>query len=607
MLFGSGKYLIVSWKLFAFINLICALAAAALWYLFPQLMAWPLLLGAIPWLLRMAHEGSWRWRTPFDWPLLLFLLTGLVSVWSAYDREVAWAKFWTIMAGVLLFYALAAFSLPGAPGDPERGGIPAAWFLAFFGAGVSLYFLATHDWDAFPTKYAAVEAMGRSFQSPLPQLPGHRLHPNVAGGILAMMVPFAAAACGQAGRARNWPSLVLGAGLFGTTLLGLLFSSSRGAWLAAAGAAALAVLWWLTGLVDGKQPGRRRLLFSGALLLGTVGVLAVLILGPKSPQQLLANLPVLAGGLDRLDLFRNSIILAQEYPFIGAGLGGFMMLYSTYAYLTHVGFIIHAHNLFLDVSIEQSVFALLALFWMWALFAVALWRESYDGKIRPYLGAAALSLVTILLHGLTEDALYGSRSVMLLFLPLAFALPFPRRKEEAQPQRRWLAQGIALGLLVVALIVWARPLRSAAISNLAAVRQSQAELSLYQWPEWPIQDAVRREVDLSEVITGYEKALTINPFNAAANRRLGQLELSLGEYEDALKHLELAYAGTSWDNGTRLMLGEAMLVNGRNEEGLALWADVNNAQSQLETRAFWYKYIADKERLAMIRKGLGER
>ena len=126
----------MTWKSFAYFNLFFAMMAAALWYLFPQLMAWPLLLGVVPWLFRFAHEGRWRWRTPFDWPLLLFLLTAAVSIWAAYDKEIAWAKFWTIVAGVLLFYAFAAFSLPGAPGNPRRGGIPTAWFLAIFGAGI---------------------------------------------------------------------------------------------------------------------------------------------------------------------------------------------------------------------------------------------------------------------------------------------------------------------------------------------------------------------------------------------------------------------------------------------------------------------------------------
>ncbi len=594
----------MTWRLFAYVNFVFALVAAALWYLFPQLMAWPLLLGVVPWLLRLAHEGGWRWRTPFDWPLLLFLMSGMVGVWAAYDREMAWAKFWTIVAGVLLFYALAAFSLPGAPDVPQRGGIPTAWFLAFAGAGVSLYFLTTHDWDAFPTKYTTLSAIGRGLQGPLPELPGHRLNPNVAGGILAMLIPFAAAVGRQAGRARNWPALVLGLALFGVTLLGLLLSVSRGAWLAVLGAVTLAILWWLVGLVNGKQPKRRRLLFMGTLALGVIIILTSFISWPAIPQQLVESLPLLAGGTSRLDLFRNSLILVQEYPFIGAGLGTYMMLYSTYSYLTHVGFIIHAHNIYLDVLIEQGFAALLALLWMWAVFAAALWRESFDGRIRPYLGAAAISLVTILLHGLVEDALYGSRALMLLFLPLAFTLPYPQRKEEVAPRRRWLVQGLTLGFLVVAVVVWARPLQSAAISNLASVRQSQAELSRYKWPEWPIQDAIRREIDLSSTIAGYERALALNPFNAAANRRLGQLELSLGEYEDALKHLEMANKSTPWDYATRLLLGEALLVNGRVDEGAALWASINNLQNQLQGRAFWYEYLVDEERLAWIKAGL---
>ena len=593
----------MNWKHFATINLICALGAAALWYLFPQLMAWPLLLGLVPWLLRLAHEGRWRWRTPFDWPLLLFLASGLVSVWSAYDREVAWAKFWTIVAGVILFYALAAFSLPDGADDPKRGSIPAAWFLAFFGAAVSLYFLATHDWDAFATKYAAISVVGRSLQSPLPALPGHRLHPNVTGGILAMMAPFAAAVSWQAARKRNWKALILGTGLLGISLLGLLLSMSRGAWLALLGATVLWGIWWLAGL-GSKQPGRRRLIFAGVLLSTAMILLGILLFWPGIPQRLLTSLPLLAGGTSRLDLFRNSVALVQTYPFIGAGLGSYMMLYSTYAYLTHVGFIIHAHNIYLDVWIEQGMAAILALVWMWGVFGIGLWREAYKGRIRPYLGAAALSLATILLHGLVEDALFGSRSLMLLFLPLAFALPYPARPMQGAARPRWLVQGLGLGLLIAALVMWARPLQSAAVANIAAVRQSQAELSLYRWPEWPIQDAVRREIDLSGVVDGYEQALALNPLNAAANRRLGQLELSLGQYEKALAHLEVAYTGTPWDNGTRQMLGEALLVNGRVDEGVNLWAEVNNAQNQLQARGFWYEHIADQARLAQIKVGL---
>jgi len=43
-------------------------------------------------------------------------------------------------------------------------------------------------------------------------------------------------------------------------------------------------------------------------------------------------------------------------------------------------------------------------------------------------------------------------------------------------------------------------------------------------------------------------------------------------------------------------------VNGYVDEGRALWAEVNNAQKQLELRAFWYGYLEDAERQSAIRK-----
>ena len=62
-----------------------------------------------------------------------------------------------------------------------------------------------------------------------------------------------------------------------------------------------------------------------------------------------------------------------------------------------------------------------------------------------------------------------------------------------------------------------------------------------------------------------------------------------------LEHLKLAYKSTPWDHATRLLLGEALLVNGRIDEGAELWASINNSQSQLQARAFWYEYIADEK------------
>jgi hypothetical protein len=291
-----------------------------------------------------------------------------------------------------------------------------------------------------------------------------------------------------------------------------------------------------------------------------------------------------------------------------------MMIYSTYALFLHVGFAGHGHNLFLDLTIQQGIFAVLILFWMLVLMGEAVWRVLGGRRVlkRPgpaaserankqtsrqgiLLGAAALSILILILHGLVDDAIYGTRMVILLFVPFAFAVPELLRAKT--PDARQQVRAIFVGLLIVGIILifsW-RPVLSLFNSNLAAVRQGQAELGVYEWPEWPVQDAVRSEVDLAPAIEGYERAISLNPGNASARRRLGQILLSLGEYGEAIRHLEDAYAQAPWDNATRQLLGEAYLVHGRVDDGDALWSRVNNAQGQLQLRAGWYSYIDARE------------
>jgi hypothetical protein len=661
-------------------DLACAVAAGALWYLRPEFGPWPLLLVLSPWLVRLVAAGRLGWATPFDLPLVLFVATAGLAVWSAYDRTVAWSKFWQIVGGVFLFYALAnglAQAGQTAPTSQEPAGEPAedegqraagrrarrraeqyAWLLAVFGAGVAVYFLATHDWDVYPGKFPALEQLGRELQAPLPALPGHRLHPNVAGGLMAMMLPFSVLVTGLAGRrlsdeeafepheARRlaW-SLFLGLALLVATSVGLLLSSSRGAWLALTAAGLLAFWGMAARQLSRRRPKRRSWLLFGGLGAAFLAGWLLIWLWPPALTGALNVLPDLASGLRRADLYRNSLILAMDYPLIGAGLGGFMMLHSTYSFLTHVGFSVHSHNLFLNVAIEQGLLALLALAWMWLLVGEAIWRDVAGRMQRrrrrssrsnpaglgwgeadvtrpgalspndsqsahrrrpgpPALDAAALSLVVMLVHGLVDDPLYGSRAVLLLFAPLAFAAPALTAAQPAALREQWPIWALVVGLVVLIGLLWWRPLLSTVEANLAAVRQSRAELALYSWPEWPIQDELRRSLEMGPVVAGYERALELNPSNGSANRRLGQIELSLGAYEAALGHLEAAYQSTPWDNATQQLLGEAYLVNGRAAEGQALWADVNDVQGQLGIRAFWYDHIGDEVRLAAVQAAM---
>jgi O-antigen ligase len=210
-----------------------------------------------------------------------------------------------------------------------------------------------------------------------------------------------------------------------------------GAWIALAVALLLAGMWAGAGWLARSGPQARPRIFAGLVAPALAVALGIGLAWPGGIATALAAVPGSGAGLGRLEYLRNTLTLIRDYPVVGAGLGGWMMLYSTYALLIHVGFDVHSHNMLLDVAVEQGLPALVVLVSMWVLFAWAVWRAM--GQTRAPSGtralyAAALSLVVVLIHGLVDDVLYGSRAVLLLFVPLAFAIPFPQARSQEDRQ-----------------------------------------------------------------------------------------------------------------------------------------------------------------------------
>jgi predicted Zn-dependent protease len=141
---------------------------------------------------------------------------------------------------------------------------------------------------------------------------------------------------------------------------------------------------------------------------------------------------------------------------------------------------------------------------------------------------------------------------------------------------------------------------------LGAVAQTRAELSVYSWPEWPIQDEVRRTgaVSLTETINHYQAALALDPSNSTAHRRLGQIELSLGDYAVAQHHLEVAFAQSPHQRVTRQLLGEAYAVTGHVGQAAMTWQDVNIPANRLQLRGWWYRHIGAKQEAMWIAEAI---
>ncbi|MGD2147967.1 MAG: hypothetical protein PVH41_14830 [Anaerolineae bacterium] len=235
-----------------FLQLAWVAAAAGIWFVAPRLGPWPVAAAVIPWLVRLALTGYAGHRTPFDLPLLVFIGTAGVSLWAAYDPAgsravfadlVGRRKLWGLMLAVIVFYTAAELGT-------ERQRRWLLILLAGFGAAVAMWFVATSDWDANPALWEPLTQLGQAIQSPLPNMPGHRVNPNVAGGLIAVALPAAlelaaGARRGQASRRRRVRALAVAWAVLAAIVMGfgLLLTTSRGALLGVGGALCLHAGW----------------------------------------------------------------------------------------------------------------------------------------------------------------------------------------------------------------------------------------------------------------------------------------------------------------------------------------------------------------------------
>lgn len=578
--------------------------AAGLWLVWPELGPWPLILVALAFIARKLTTQAPILNIPFNGSLLLFLCTAAVGAGLAYVQRAGWNKFWLIVAGTIVYVSIVYLPDEIDLGRSRRIS-PLRTLLIVTPVIISLYSLLSTDWMRWAEKLAWLNPVRLWMIALRPAFVGHEIHPNVVGGILAALIPLQFAALFSV--KRSGVQIWLGGLCLGLSALGLFMSAARGAWLSLAIVLTAWGLWWVSGRVVLRRKGRADPRLRCVLWAAGGAILIAIVCTALVTAPLQAGLTELDG---RLTLWRNSLDLALDYPLSGLGLASFEMPYSSYALLVHVGYLTHAHNLLLDVWLEQGLFGLLILGWM-LVVAMRTGRQT-----SPWRRAALASLAIILLHGLVDDALYGydGRGVVLLFVPFALlagsaTVPGVAQSSQATAQRRRpvrfaVLSGIAVALAVAALML---PRNRAVIqANVGALAQTKAEMSTYQWPEWPIQDALRRssEVDLEPAIARFEAALALDPHNVAANRRLGQIKISRGQYGAATDHLENALAAAPWQRATRQLLGESYAINGQTELAAELWRTVDLAQGQLTGRLWWYEHIGDAERARRLTEAL---
>ena len=582
----NSQFLILEWIL-----LLLALAAFTITETYRPYVTLGLILLLASFTVRILRTHTFLPRTGLELPWLLGLISAAVAVWIAYDQPVALLQFYRLLAAAVIFYAVVAM-----PKNSLRW--LALGFLAA-AAGLAVYWPLHTDFSVQPGKLAVITSLGLLANRLLPHLPGPDIQSNVAAGTLVVALPFGAALAVEAHRQRQTWLVGLALLLTLVVLGGLFMTGSRGAWLALLGILCLGGLVWLQRGVLSRTDSPvhvSRGVFWGVVFLGIVFAAAAVYL-TGSLDRLVGSIPDPSGGIQsRTQLWRQGWQLVGDYPFTGSGLMSFWMVHSVYGLLLNVPFIAHAHNIFIEVWVEQGVFGLLGLLWAGAVVFTWTWKALGRQEVSIWGWAGLAALTAAALHGVVDVVFYVTRTLPLVGLLFGFAwfLNLPEEPAVVGAQKpnkasTWIIAGLVFTLGLALLV--RRPLLGTWYANLGAVEQTHLELSHYDptlFDKVPL-DQVRQSLDLTPSLDNFERSLSYTPENRTALQRRAQAELSLGNYSAALQDAVRLWQAGYRDDVTRLTYGDALVANGQPQAAVQAIQGLTWAEPRLLGQA-WARY-----------------
>lgn len=601
---------------FPLVNLSLATGAGVLWYLTSGRIGWPLIVMIlVPWALRIAAGHFPFRRSRFDGLLLLFGITAVISIFTAYNHELAQGKFWVLFGAAAIYFAIVSVSqrdvwrLAGAAGP--------------LGALLAIYFVMSNNWRQWPAEIGFFNRIGGIWMSLRPSLPLPVLHPNTLGGMMALLLPFTIAFGIYSWRKRQmrWLQLAIVSG--GITIGGLIFSSSIGAWLAVIAGLSIWFLWEVSGKLHRKLLFSQKIIFIILVaMLFSVGIILLIFV--------LRSGAVQGDSATRLGLAQQTLFLIEDFALTGSGLGTFPALYAQYVQVTPAFFAAYS-NFFMDIWLEQGFFAFAAVLFLLAGSFWLLLKQSAFGAVKLeappaasvvlepeetmqprrrrrrrsnilndselvlFRWAAFASMVVMVLHGLIDDALYGSQASPLLFFAPAMVIVVTRRNQPAEVvpfslrrRRLIMTVGAAAVLLTALFVSFRQPIQAQWTANLGALELARAEL--IDWPtnQWDLGDDLQR---FDKAAALFERALAIDPQNRTAHHRLGVIALVKRDFETAVFHLEQARDVTNSYRGIIKSLGYSYVWNDQLDQAAKMLAEIPESRAEMSVYSNWWERL----------------
>ncbi len=426
---------------------------------------------------------------------------------------------------------------------------------------------------------------------------------NNLAGILALAVPLNVALAVHWARQHTMRKAIALCVLILFLLFGLIVTDSRGAWLALT----MVGVAFALGYFLRRLNRQRAALVLPILVIALFALLLAAILrlnaSPAFFERVTGFLSASQNEIPRLVLYQQVWRLIQDYFFTGSGLATFPMVYATYALQMHVFILPHAHNLWLQIWMEQGLPGVVAFAWFVASFYWWIWEKRREWNWLAGGGFAATT--AMLVHGLVDAAFwYNDATRVLLFVPFAFTLAGSGAAVSVKQDLK-IGTVICAAVLIAVSVFWKQAL-TRWYANVGSLNQTRTELESYAFPQILV-EYVRQERDLSGAERYFRQALKLEPQNVTANQRLAMIELARGEYADALLHAQAASAGDPTNPVTWQLLGDAHLALGHEERAYEYWSRLENAADKLDIEAaIRYQRAGDEVRAERAR-ALAER
>lgn len=572
---------------FPLFELICLTSAAVFCTFLPKFSLLPLTIAIVPPILRMIAGRPAFIRTPFDLPIVIFILTAIIGVWAAYQLNGALIKFSYILIAVLFYYFISR--------QPVENLWKVAWLVSLIGFVISIYFLLSNNWMLVPQKFALISQIGISLMKIRPQLALGAIHPNDTAGMAGIALPFSIALVLEYREKKS----SLGSIIFGLIALiifaAIILSSSRGAWMAFGLTAVLGISWGLFRRTKIKTIELRKTLFM--ILLFSVLILVISFFWIDTRGSLIdlaIGLPDVSVADQRYHVFISDIELIKDLPFTGGGFESFPGLYSQYIMVNPNYILGYGHNIFLDATIQQGIFGGLMLLWIYLGSILLLFIRSKFSS-HSLLGIAIISsLLIIIFHQLVDDFLNRSIFVLLIFFIPGMAAGLLRN---LHPQNKLfkvnfsnkkcaiLSISILLALFIAGAFFY-KPLLSAWYTDLGSIEMEKVELADFPTGTW---DYGQHNDLLANPETLFNIALTYEPENPQAHYRLGLIAMLKHDFPAAVNHLEIAQSGEPYHRGIIKSLGLSYIWNGQIEKARVVLSLIPETNKELEIYQWWWR------------------